>query len=74
MSHTWNGLSFDFKSVEEAREYLRQFKNMSVVIRLNNENDYSFLTKAIFKMHGMARIKIINGLANPKISLWRKTQ
>ena len=44
MSHTWSGLSFDFKSVEEAREYLRQFKNMSVVIRLNNENDYNFLT------------------------------
>lgn len=64
--YIWNGLNLKLKGIAEAREYLRQFKDMSVVIRLNNEKDFKFLTKAKFKMHGLKRIKIINGLENPK--------
>ena len=60
------GIKLNLKSVEDAREYLRQFKDMSLVIRLNNESDYNLLTKGIFKMRGMKRIKIINGLKNPR--------
>ena len=60
------GIKLNLKSVEDAREYLRQFKYMSLVIRLNNESDYNLLTKGIFKMRGMKRIKIINGLENPR--------
>ena len=60
------GIKLNLKSVEDAREYLRQFKDMSLVIRLNNESDYNLLTKGIFKMRGMKRIKIINGLENPR--------
>ena len=60
------GIKLNLKSVEDAREYLRQFKNMSLVIRLNNESDYNLLTKGIFKMRGMKRIKLINGLENPR--------
>ena len=60
------GIKLNPKSVEDAREYLRQFKDMSLVIRLNNESDYNLLTKGIFKMRGMKRIKIINGLENPR--------
>ena len=62
----WNGLTFNFKNVTEAREHLRQFKDMSLIIRVNNESDYNLLTIGIFKMHGMQRIKIINGLENPR--------
>ena len=60
------GIKLNLKSVEDAREYMRQFKDMSLVIRLNNESDYNLLTKGIFKMRGMKRIKIINGLENPR--------
>ena len=60
------GIKLNLKSVEDAREYLRQYKDMSLVIRLNNESDYNLLTKGIFKMRGMKRIKIINGLENPR--------
>lgn len=60
------GIKLNLKSVEDAREYLRQFKDMSLVIRLNNESDYNLLTKGIFKMRGMKRIKILNGLENPR--------
>ena len=60
------GIKLNLKSVEDAREYLRQFKDMSLVIRLNNESDYNLLTEGIFKMRGMKRIKIINGLENPR--------
>ena len=60
------GIKLNLKSVEDAREYLRQFKDMSLVIRLNNESDYNLLTKGIFKMRGMKRIKLINGLENPR--------
>ena len=61
------GIKLNLKSVEDAREYLRQFKDMSLVIRLNNESDYNLLTKGIFKMRGMKGIKLINGLENPRI-------
>jgi len=64
--YTWNGLNLKLKGIAEAREYLRQFKDMSVVIRLNNEKDFKLLKKAKFKMHGLKRIKIINGLENQK--------
>jgi len=60
------GIKLNLKNIEDAREYLRQFKDRSLVIRLDNENDYNLLTKGIFKMHGMKRIKIINGLENPR--------
>ena len=60
------GIKLNLKSIEDARDYLRQFKDMSLVIRLNNESDYNLLTKGIFKMRGMKRIKIINGLKNPR--------
>lgn len=60
------GIKLNLKSIEDARDYLRQFKDMSLVIRLDNESDYNLLTKGIFKMRGMKRIKIINGLENPR--------
>ena len=60
------GIKLNLKSVEDAREYLRQFKNRSLVIRLDNESDYNLLTKGIFKMRGMKRIKLINGQENPR--------
>ena len=60
------GIKLNLKSGEDSREYMRQFKDMSLVIRLNNESDYNLLTKGIFKMRGMKRIKIINGLKNPR--------
>lgn len=61
------GIRLNLKNVKDARDYLRQFKDMSLVIRLNNESDYSLLIKGIFKMRGMKRIKIINGLENPRV-------
>ena len=54
--YTWNGLNLKLKGLVEAREYLRQFKDMSVVIRLDNLKDFELLTKAKFKMHGLKRI------------------
>ena len=60
------GIKLNLKSIEDARDYLRQFKDRSLVIRLDNESDYNLLTKGIFKMRGMKRIKIINGLKNPR--------
>ena len=72
--YIWNGLNLKLKGIAEAREYLRQFKDMSVVIRLNNEKDFKLLKKAKFKMHGLKRIKIINGLENPKKFFYDYTQ
>ena len=62
----WNGRCLNLKNVTAAREYLKDFKDMSVVIRLDNQEDYDILTKAKFKMHGMKRVKIIDGIKNPK--------
>jgi len=64
---TYYGIKLNLNSVGEAREYLRQFKDRSLVIRLDNESDYNLLTKGIFKMRGMKRIKLINGLKYPRI-------
>ena len=61
------GIKLNLKSVEDARDYLRQHKNMSLVIRLNNQNDYDLLVEGIYKMRGMKRIKLINGLKYPRI-------
>ena len=66
-NYIWTGLNLNLKDIETARDYLRQFKDMSIVIRLNNNNDYELLNKAKFKMHGLGRIKIVNGLDNPKV-------
>jgi hypothetical protein len=63
---TYYGLKLSLKTIEDARNYLRQHKDMSLVIRVNNEEDYKLLTKGIFKMRGMKRIKLINGLENPR--------
>ena len=60
------GIKLNLKNVKGARDYLRQFKEMSLVIRVDNEKYYMLLTKGIFKMHGMKRIKLINGLENPR--------
>ena len=72
--YIWNGLNLKLKGIVEAREYLRQFKDMSVVIRLDNLKDFELLTKAKFKMQGLKRIKIINGLENPKKFFYDYTQ
>ena len=66
MGRLWNGLHLKLKNITVAREYLKQFKDMSVVIRLDNNQDFDLLTKAKFKMHGMKGIKLIDGLKNPK--------
>ena len=66
MGKIWKGLNLKLKNVTVARKYLKQFKDMSVVIRLDNNHDFNLLTKAKFKMHGMKGIKIINGIDNPK--------
>lgn len=66
MGKIWKGLNLKLKNVTVARKYLKQFKDMSVVIRLDNNQDFNLLTKAKFKMHGMKGIKIINGIDNPK--------
>ena len=66
MGKIWNGLHLNLKNITVAREYLKQFKDMSVVIRLDNNQDFDLLTKAKFKMHGMKGIKLIDGLKNPK--------
>jgi hypothetical protein len=66
-NYNWTGLNLNLKDIKNARDYLRQFKNMSVVIRLNNNNDYNLLNKAKFKMHGLSNIKLINGLDNPRV-------
>jgi len=62
-----HGIKLNLKNVKDARDYLRQHKNMSLVIRLNNQNDYDLLVEGIFKMRGMKNIKLINGLENPRI-------
>ena len=62
----WNGLNLKLKDIAEAREYLRQFKDMSVVIRLDNLKDFELITKAKFKMHGMQNVKIIDGIKHPR--------
>ena len=74
VDYIWNGLNLKLKGIAEAREYLRKFKDMSVVIRLDNLKDFKLLTKAKFKMHGLKRIKIINGLENPKKFFYDYTQ
>ena len=66
MGKIWNGLHLKLKNITAARAYLKQFKDMSVVVRLDNQKDFDLLTKAKFKMHGMKRIKLINGLENPR--------
>lgn len=66
VGNVWHGIKLNLKTVEDARKYLRQFKNMSLVIRLYHEEDYNLLTKGIFKMRGMKRIKLINGQENPR--------
>jgi len=63
---TYYGLKLNLKTIEDAREYLRQFKDMSLVIRVNGNKQYTLLTKGIFKMRGMKNIKLINGLENPR--------
>ena len=73
-NYNWTGLNLKLKNIKKARDYLRQFKNMSIVIRLNNNNDYELLNKAKFKMHGLGRIKIVNGLDNPKAYHYDYTQ
>ena len=60
------GIKLNLKNVTEARKYLTQFKDMSLVIRVNDNIQHKLLTKAIFKMHGMKNIKLINGLENPR--------
>ena len=64
--YIWNGLNLKLKGIAEAREYLRQFKDMSVVIRLDNLKDFELITKAKFKMHGMQNVKIIEGIKHPR--------
>ena len=64
--YIWNGLNLKLKGIVEAREYLRQFKDMSVVIRLDNLKDFELITKAKFKMHGMQNVKIIDGIKHPR--------
>ena len=66
MGKIWNGLHLKLKNITAARAYLKQFKDMSVVVRLDNQKDFDLLTKAKFKMHGMKGIKLIDGLKNPK--------
>ena len=66
MGRIWNGLHLKLKNITAARKYLKQFKDMSVVVRLDNNQDFDLLTKAKFKMHGMKGVKIIDGLKNPK--------
>jgi hypothetical protein len=66
MGRIWNGLHLKLKNITAARAYLKQFKDMSVVVRLDNQKDFDLLTKAKFKMHGMKGIKLIDGLKNPK--------
>ena len=70
----WNGRCLNLKNVTAAREYLKDFKDMSVVIRLDNQEDYDILTKAKFKMHGLKRIKIVDGLKHPKKFFYDYTQ
>jgi hypothetical protein len=66
MGRIWNGLHLKLKNITAARKYLRQFKDMSVVIRLDNNQDFDLLTKGKFKMHGMQGVKIIDGIAHPR--------
>ena len=66
MGRLWNGLHLKLKNITAARAYLKQFKDMSVMIRLDNNQDFDLLTKAKFKMHGMKGVKLIDGLKNPK--------
>ena len=66
-NYNWTGLNLKLKNIKKARDYLRQFKNMSIVIRLNNNNDYELLNKAKFKMHGLSNIKLIKGIDNPRV-------
>ena len=66
MGKIWNGLHLKLKNITAARKYLKQFKDMSVVIRLDNNQDFDLLTKGIFKMHGMKGVKIVNGIDHPR--------
>jgi hypothetical protein len=65
--YPWYGLALSFANVATAREYLRSCKDMSLVIRVNNKHAFDLLTKAKFKMHGMARVKVVDGIKKPKI-------
>jgi hypothetical protein len=61
------GMAWNFSDVEAAREHLRDFKDMSVVIRANNKPDFDLLTKAKCKMHGMKNVRVLDGTKEPKI-------
>ena len=61
------GMAWNFSGVEAAREHLKDFKDMSVVIRANNQPDFDLLTKAKFKMHGMNKIRVLDGTKEPRI-------
>jgi|TARA_Y100001951_G_scaffold99208_1_gene100936 hypothetical protein len=65
--YPWYGMAWGFTDVEAAREHLRKFKDMSLEIKVNNKHDFDLLTKAKFKMHGMARVKVVDGIKKPKI-------
>jgi len=61
------GMAWNFSGVEAAREHLKDFKDMSVVIRANNKPDFDLLTKAKFKMHGMNKVRVLDGTKEPRI-------
>ena len=61
------GMTWNFSDVEAAREHLKDFKDMSVVIRANNKPDFDLLTKAKRKMHGMKKVRVLDGTKEPKI-------
>ena len=61
------GMTWNFSDVEAAREHLKDFKDMSVVIRANNKPDFELLTKAKRKMHGMKKVRVLDGTKEPKI-------
>ena len=44
-NYNWTGLNLNLKNIKTARDFIRQFKDMSIVIRLNNNNDYELLNK-----------------------------
>ena len=60
------GMAWNFGGVEAAREHLKDFKDMSVVIRANNKPDFDLLTKAKFKMHGMNKVRVLDGTKEPR--------
>ena len=61
------GMAWNFGDVKAAREHLKDFKDMSVVIRANNKPDFDLLTKAKCKMHGMNKVRVLDGTKEPKI-------